>query len=149
MAKFQPPKDVDSAHNEWKANCGPAAVAAILGRSVHSVRSAFPGFPAKPWTNVTTMKSALRSLGVEFAVVADKMPDHGLAFLQFNRPELPTRAQYRHTHWIAKSGLAVYDAGVDELMSGPRWDRTIGAELMAHHKADRVYVRYGIEIVHS
>lgn len=36
------PADIEEAHEQWKANCGPAALAAVLGRSVASVRPVFP-----------------------------------------------------------------------------------------------------------
>lgn len=36
------PTDADEAHAEWKANCGPAALAALTGRTVNSLRRAFP-----------------------------------------------------------------------------------------------------------
>lgn len=110
--------DIDRAHDEWGANCGPAAVAAITGMTLPDVRPFFEahGFAAKRYTNPTMMFAILWDLE-EFGILRDwrsnpllpkddqEFPEHGLARIQWHgrwmREGVPIRACYRHTHWVA------------------------------------------------
>jgi hypothetical protein len=83
----------------WGANCGPTALAALLGREVETVREALQPWPG--YTNPTKIKSALGELGYDWRV-ATEPGFFGLAFVQWCGPwEAVTRAAYRRTHWIA------------------------------------------------
>lgn len=62
------PPDLDEAWREWKANCGPAAIAAALGLTLAEVRTAVPpsGTPRfKGFMNIRDVQATLRWLDVK------------------------------------------------------------------------------------
>jgi hypothetical protein len=87
-------------------NCGPAAVAAVLGLTPDELRPHLGDFERKRYTNPTLMWSILRSLKVSFSVstLAPKWPPYGLARIQWEGPwtqqGVPIAARYRQTHWV-------------------------------------------------
>jgi len=96
------PTDVDEAHDAWKANCGPCAVAALLGREVNAVRELFEPWPG--YTNPTKIREALKRAGkMCVPTSAEALHTSGLGFIQFEGPWEAggARAAYRHTHWVA------------------------------------------------
>lgn len=155
------PSDVDEAHAEWGANCGPCSLAALLGCPVADVRGWFPAFPARPWVNPTTMKGALDAAGARWSLTRRAMqpasgqvvefPVRGLAFVQFDgpwcAPGAPVTAAYRHTHWVAVSGSAVYDANARCWLTREDWVTDIlPAILAATKRATGWWCRTGIEV---
>lgn len=138
------PPDADQAFTEWRANCGPAALAAITGRTVGSLRRAFPEYPAKPWCNPTHMKAALDFIGMRHTTqkldpLAFAAP--GLCFIQWEGPWLapgvPVGAAYRNTHWIATAGpggAMVFDVNAGEWTTRGEWEADIVPLLVAHTK---------------
>ena len=63
---YNPPftlADARRANNEWGANCGPGALAAIMGMTLDEVRSHMADFESKHYTNPTLMFDALKSIG--------------------------------------------------------------------------------------
>lgn len=121
--------DADRAYDEWGANCGPAALAAITGKTLDEVRPHLEGFDAKRYTNPTMMFAALRSLGVPHRsrphYAPMPWPAFGLARIQWEgpwtRPGVPMRARYGCTHWVgsARNGAGVFD--VNCLNNGSGW----------------------------
>jgi hypothetical protein len=121
------PPDVDQAHAEWGANCGPAALAAIIGSPLAAVKDAFQryGFGQRGYCNPSQMVQAVRDLGhsaeltrhARTGIRGREFPQHGVVFLQFTSEYidcLPIPAQYRLTHWIGMhsfggDSLCVYD----------------------------------------
>jgi hypothetical protein len=158
------PPDVDAAHAAWKANCGPCALAALLGRPVMAVRDLFPAYPRRPWCNPTQMKAALGAAGARWRLTSLKFywPVTGLAFVQFDgpwcSPEVPVAVAYRHTHWVAvrsrnAPGMgttlppAVYDANAGAWLTRPEWEAEILPLLLAHVEGSTGWwVRTGIEV---
>lgn len=124
MENLYVPTDVDEQHDSWGANCGPAAVAALLGREVAGVRELFEPWPG--YTNPTLVKRALERAGRRVTKSTEQEVQQGLGFVQFEGPweRGGARAAYRHTHWVAlarrqwlntgRSVLMVYDAAVGE-----------------------------------
>jgi hypothetical protein len=120
---FYEPADVEAAYAEWGALCGPAALAALLGRELAGVRGYFADY--RGYVNPRTMEAALVAGGwaARKAVpgpavrAVDLWPCRGLVFLQivgpWDAPGVPVRAAYRHTHWVAcrngPAGLWIYD----------------------------------------
>jgi hypothetical protein len=112
--------DAQRAHDEWGANCGPGAIAAILGLTLNELRPHMGDFEQKHYTNPTLMWDVLYRLKVKYKVdnKSGNWPYHGLARVQWEgpwtRPGVPMRARYRHTHWVAaiiskQNGLGVFD----------------------------------------
>lgn len=64
MPLFVPP-DVIAANDAWGANCGPTALAAVLGCPVMALRDAFSWFPRIAHTNPAHVEQALRLLTLQ------------------------------------------------------------------------------------
>jgi len=101
-------QDGQRAFDEWGCNCGPAALAAIMGLTLDQVRPHVGDFERKGYTNPTLMFAALDSVGAKWTKLQGPRcdwPIYGLARIQWEgpwtRPGVPIRARYRHTHWIA------------------------------------------------
>ncbi|GEL74642.1 hypothetical protein [Myxococcus virescens] len=139
------PQDLWDANDGWKANCGPSALAAVLGVPLAAVRRAFTGFPAKPWTTPTSMAAALAAQGVQHRVIQG-MPQgdvHGVAFIQLRGrwDSAPERAQYRHTHWVGlyreRGELHVYDCNAGSAggwLPSEVWKAQVLTEIIAGHR---------------
>lgn len=143
-AYFTPP-DAIEAHEAWGANCGPCALAAMLGVPVADVRQHFPGITERGgWCNPTQMRAALTSAGRRFTVVhqpgrCDPRVPAAMVLVQFTGPwtaaDANPRWAYRHTHWIAvRSGHGgrqwVYDVNADGWTTLADWGRVTAAELV-------------------
>jgi hypothetical protein len=126
-------EEIDAAHEEWGCNCGPSALAAILGLKPADVRHHIPDFDKRRYTNPSMMERALRSLGVEFSNVDDaddrregilSLPRYGLVRVQWTGPwmlrsdRFGVMDQYRHTHWIATAQFFEPKEGV--MPDGPQ-----------------------------
>lgn len=107
--------DQQRAFDEWGANCGPGAVAAIMDMSLDDVRPimAAEGFEAKRYTNPTMMNAVLRRVGRPWRKIGATWPHYGLVRIQWEGPwtvpGVPMRVRYRYTHWI---GAAISDGDV-------------------------------------
>jgi hypothetical protein len=95
---------VNSAATEWGANCGPAAIAAILGKTLSEIRPYLGDFEKKGYTNPTLMYEALNNLCSDWRRREKVWPHYGLARIQWEgpwtAPGVPMAARYRHTHWV-------------------------------------------------
>lgn len=117
-----------AAYEEWGANCGPGALAGLLGLTLDDVRPHMGDFEEKGYTNPTLMYAALKSLAVPFEKLRDKRwPDFGLVRVQWEgpwtEPQVPMRARYRYTHWIGTALVAgsrrIYD--INCVNNGSGW----------------------------
>lgn len=145
------PPDADEARAVWRANCGPIALAALLGRPVMGVREFFPRFPKQPWTNPTHMKAALDLAGRRHRTTTTKVP-LALWFIQWDGPWLapgvPVTVAYRHTHWIAAARGLVYDANAGEWITRAEWEAEVVPHLLSYRQqATGWRVRTGIEVL--
>lgn len=157
------PPDCAQAYNDWKANCGPAALASLLRKTMAEVRDYFPRFPGKPWVNPTHIKAAMELAGVKYtATKKDETgqhvcPAYGLCFIQFDGPWSGDYAKileaYRHTHWVAVSqtiGLPtrMYDINADGWLSQHDWGQTIEPRFMAENQkyTGTWWVRWACEV---
>ena len=121
------PTDVDAAYEAWGADCGPCALAALLGREVEAVRTLLDeGFPKRRYMNPTHMLEALDRAGVRYEHTGG-FPSRGLAFIQWEGPWTAPGAKvawaYRHTHWIAVDGDQFYDVNADQWVPRADWER--------------------------
>ena len=107
-AKIQVRFDVEDAQragDAWGANCGPGAIAGVLGMTLDELRPHLIDFERKGYTNPTLMRDILNGLGVKWQRVKSVWPRNvGLVRVQWEgpwtEPNVPMRARYRHTHWI-------------------------------------------------
>lgn len=117
------PNDIETA--EW-ANCGPAALAAILDRSLAETKPLLDGFETRQYMNITHVTNALKVAGVPFKSRLKSRPTYGLAFIQWGGHEHKHhRAQYQFTHWIAVAGETVFDINAPELVSWNEWQKVM------------------------
>jgi hypothetical protein len=107
--------DAARAYDEWGANCGPGAIAAVLGMTLDELRPHLGDFERKGYTNPTLMWAVLDWLGIRWRRApldtAHRFPIFGLARVQWEgswtAPGAPMRARYRHTHWIGAARIEV------------------------------------------
>lgn len=104
------------AAEEWGANCGPGALAAVLNLSLDAVRPHLQDFDRKRYTNPLMMYGALKSLGVQWKKGNGNWPRLGLNRVQWEgpwtAPNVPIKARYRHTHWVGSrhvNGVEIFD----------------------------------------
>lgn len=150
------PTDILDAYDSWKANCGPAAVAAILGCEVNDLRECFPLFPKKAWANPTLLREVL-TLHKARHRNTDRSrrggwPMFGLAFLQIEGPWLaegvPITVAYRHTHWIGVSDRTVFDVNAGQWIPGAEWKADIMPHIVeATPRGTGWHLRLGIEVM--
>jgi hypothetical protein len=112
--------DAQRAGDEWRFNCGPAALCAVLDMTPDEIRPHLLDFERKGYTNPTLMFDVLKNLGVNYRLTYRGDNLHpapritfGLMRVQWagpwTRPCVPMRARYRETHWVAATGDAVFD----------------------------------------
>lgn len=125
LADLYLPTDLEAAAVLWQANCGPGALAALLGIEVYDTQAWLGGDQWPGWTTMTVMKAALTKAGRQFRVarpavmeqqqydLAWTLGHQGLAFVQLEGPwERHWAGAQRHTHWIAWRGPHVYDVNL-------------------------------------
>lgn len=110
---FDASVEIEAATREWKANCGPVAIAAATGKSLVEVRAALTKGTGRfrGYTTVPDVQAALRWLDVRVVRTWSKPPkallEHGLAgpailMIQWGGPWMrDPRAAARHRHLIA------------------------------------------------
>ena len=106
------PFDVDAAQaaaDAWGMNCGPGAIAGILGKTLVEIRPHLGDFEKKGYTNPTLMFDILGRLGVRWKKIEKVWPHYGLVRVQWEgpwtAPGVPMAARYRHTHWVGAQRL--------------------------------------------
>lgn len=109
--------DADRAYQEWGCNCGPGAIAAIMGMTLDEVRPHIPGFDAKRYTSPSMMEKTLRSIDRPWRRAGEAWPVHGLVRIQWDGPwtlpNVPIVARYRYTHWVGAATISTGIVGLD------------------------------------
>lgn len=96
--------EAQEAWEGWGANCGPWALAAVLGVDLNAVRELLPAFARRPFTKETDMRDALRRAGQDWVELSHGWPSFGLVRVAWHGPwwDSPDPfARLRHSHWIA------------------------------------------------
>jgi hypothetical protein len=160
MATLYRPPDLETAYQEWGANCGPSALAAIVGSPLFAVRSYFPDFAKRRYVNPTHMQAAIGRTGRR-GILTPRLdagrgraaPRHGVAFLQFSSKKIdamPIGVQYRYTHWVAVEGerrcRMVYDCNHDGWMPWGDWWAEYMPLFYEENDADSVWCRTAYEV---
>jgi hypothetical protein len=122
---IQPPRfnvvDAERANDEWGANCGPGALAAIMAMTLDEVRPYLEAveFASRRYTNPGMMNACLRAIGRPFRKIGAVWPSYGLVRVQWEgpwtAPGVPMRARYRHTHWIGAADMGAGDIGIFDI----------------------------------
>lgn len=130
-------EDGERAHAEWGCNCGPGAVAAIVGMTLDEVRPHMEacGFAGKRYTNPTMMLEVLERLGRQFRsrglasnVPKLEFPRYGIARIQWEgpwtKPGVPMRVRYRYSHWVGSQystpdNIGIFD--INAIYNGTGW----------------------------
>lgn len=116
------PEDIETAADQWNANCGPCSVAAILDRPVSDTRQLLNGFDKRGYMNITHVQEALKAANIVFKGRLKTRPTYGLVFVQWGGHEnKPAFAQYRFTHWIAVAGDIIFEVNAPHLVSWNEW----------------------------
>lgn len=125
--------DLECASVAWGCNCGPAALAAIVGLTLDEVRPHLIGFDTKRYTNPKMMFAALNSIGRPWQRIRTPahMPTWGLCRIQWQGPwthsDANPRWAYRQTHWIgaakrkADDSIGVFDVNCVNETPGAGW----------------------------
>jgi hypothetical protein len=120
-------EDACRAAEEWGANCGPAAIAAVMGMTLEQVRPYLGEFERKGYTNPTLMFETLDRIGRPWRRIGKAAPSFGLARIQWEgpwtEPGVPARVAYRHSHWVGWCRRSRYgDEAVFDVnaLGGPR-----------------------------
>lgn len=108
--------DMERAFHDWGCNCGPSALAVVLGITLDAARDLIVDFPSRKYTSPTMMGAALASFGATYGEISkcrkvpatlcpDVLPDHGLVRVQWTgpwtEPGVNPKWAYRVTHWFA------------------------------------------------
>lgn len=141
------PSDVEVANRVFGANCGPAALAAVLSLQVCDIMQYFTHFETRRFTTIRDMSQALSACCIEFTLGTD-VPDFGLLLLQVDGPWTIYRGAQRwsrkHSHWIAVCSQHVYDINVGDWMPLLDWQQFIMPELV-----DATRYATGWSVAHS
>ena len=116
--------EAQTCFDEWRFNCGPAALCAVLSVRPEDALRVIPKFRERGYTNPRMMRVGLQALG---AIIKEHCsedgpvtltqeapyPMFGLVRIQWSgrwtNPGVPVRARYRHSHWIARCGDHAFD----------------------------------------
>jgi hypothetical protein len=157
-------EDSVKAWEEWGANCGPGALAAIMGVKLDEVRPHLVGFEEKGYTNPTMMWGALNSMGAKWKMTTKakgcSWPTYGLARIQWEgpwtAPGVPERVAYRHTHWVGanaanRNNIGIFDINVVDSgwISLKNWEELIVPWLLSElePKANgKWYITHSVEV---
>lgn len=121
--------DADAAADQWGMNCGPGAIAAVVGLSLTELRPLLGDFEQKRYTNPSLMWLILSRLCIGWNRVhaPRTWPRYGLARVQWEgpwtAPGVPAAAAYRHTHWVGANSADPRDVGIFDIncMSSGGW----------------------------
>jgi hypothetical protein len=142
------PIDIEVAVQEWNANCGPCALAAILDRSLAETRPLLNEFDKRGYMNITQVTDALKSAEVPFKSRLKNRPTYGLAFIQWGgHGAKPAIVQYKFTHWIACAGETVFEVNAPHLVSWQEWQKVMPAFAKSAGWGDgSFFIRSAIEV---
>jgi hypothetical protein len=115
-------EEAQQAAERWNFNCGPAAICAVLKMTPKELRPHMLDFEQKGYTNPTLMLDVLKKLGAQYRVTyrGDEPINFKVGSVMFGlmrvqwagawtKPNVPMRARYRQTHWVAVAGSEVFD----------------------------------------
>lgn len=142
-------EEIEAAWQEWRANCGPGALAACTGLTPELVRPHLGDFERRGYMNPAMMGEAIVRCGFRwFAIGEEELPAHGLLRVQWGGPWLargvPSRVASIYTHWIAHKlhggDSWIFDVNAGAWTAFGRWHADLVPRLTAATKrADGSY----------
>src|ERR1035437_1214779 len=112
-------EDYYQAFDEWGANCGPGAIAGVLGLSLNELRPSMGNFEKKHYTNPKLMIEVLKRLNVSYVETKkdQSWPKYGLCRIQWEGPwsSQEPHKSYRHTHWIGVDSINPNNIGIFDI----------------------------------
>lgn len=154
-------QEADAAYEAWGCNCGPGAIAAIMGMSLDDVRPLLGDFEKKRYTNPTLMWDILDRIGRPWRKIGTDWPTFGLARIQWegpwSEPGQNPKWGYRQTHWVAswittERGHGIFDINMTGNGTGwgsrKHWEQIIVPLLVeATPRANgKWHVTHGVEV---
>jgi hypothetical protein len=129
------------AYDSWGCNCGPAALATILGITLDRVHTAVDrvGFAEKRYMSPSMMEQAIGIAGGKIdhrpflgPIRDQNFPHHGLARIQWTGPwtddDVNPKWRYRQTHWVASwrhdHAISIFDVN-GGILSVADWKKQI------------------------
>ena len=117
-------EDAERFYDEWRFNCGPASLCAVLAVRPEVALRVIPKFRERGYTNPRMMRNGLDVLGAKVIELLSEdgrvtltqdapYPAFGLVRIQWSgrwtNPGVPVRVRYRHSHWIARADDQAFD----------------------------------------
>ncbi len=146
---FAPP-DIEQQNAVWGANCGPGALAALMGIKVADVRpfvehaqgGAFSGYmhAGHLMTVLTSAGYSPRRRNNKVVGAVLWPAQMGLAVLQLDGRWLgdgvpfPVRFKYTHTVASAEGGALIFDANAGEWLPFVTWNRQVMSDVVHRQK---------------
>lgn len=140
--------EANDAFREWGCNCGPAALAYVLGCDLNHVRTIVEevGFVQRKYMSPTMMKDAISLSGWKLKerdrvrkIMPEKFPTclpmHGLIRVQWTGPWTAGNPKwaYGYTHWLAADAGFVFDVNCGEV-SYKSWVQSVPGLITASIK---------------
>ena len=145
MTEFPPLRYTSKDYESANANCGVAALAAFLGKTLDEALALLPDF--KKNVSQEMMEKALTLAGHKWEARRCLRPSHGLAIVRVDGPWSQDEAP---GHWIATSGKKVFDSRAIESGWLPveEWGTRVFPRLAATFPGatGKCWISYGIEI---
>jgi hypothetical protein len=139
--------DLEAAWESWECNCGPAALAAVLGITLDKAHETIPRFDERHYTNPTMMLQAVRTLKADYRAWANQgravdWPTYGLARIQWagpwTNPGVPIAARYRHSHWVgvatSPTSRGIFDVNCGMWTSFDAWKSILVPRILAENE---------------
>ena len=154
-------READAAFDAWGCNCGPGAIAAIMGMTLDDVRPHMGDFEQKRYTNPTLMWETLDRIGRPWRKIGKAWPVFGLARIQWegpwSEPGANPRWGYRQTHWVASwkteaRGHGIFDINATGNGTGwcsfEHWRDVLVPHIVAHvpRANGKWHVTHGVEV---
>jgi hypothetical protein len=94
------------------------------------------------------MERALANCGASYQIIGPKLPDRGLAMIQWTgpwtQPNVPPRVACMYRHWIAVQDGLIWDANIEDWVTPEVWELFLPQ--LIPDKADGWRVARGYEV---
>jgi hypothetical protein len=124
----------------WGADCGPVALAAILGLRLGDVRRLIPEGKPQHALDTALLPEIIRCAGRSYRLVGQRLPEHGIALIKFGG------WRKQPAHWVAVSGSHALDSTSCRWVPALAWLRFLAVLSILLGGNGRWWVYVGIEV---